>query len=181
MAAASAFVTPIAAKTTANGSSRTVACAAIWAASSRWGRPPTEKIGSFWPRTSVASPSTTETPVRIGSLGVARAAGLIGQPPISRSSEPSTGGPPSSGSPRPLQTRPSHASPTGMRIGPPPNETRTLSRASPLVPSKTCTTASSPLDLEDDAVAHLARVEPDLDHLVPADVRARPRRRAAAR
>ena len=34
-----------------------VACAAIWMASSRWGRPPIEKTGSFCPRTSVASPS----------------------------------------------------------------------------------------------------------------------------
>ena len=145
MADASAFVTPMAATTTANGSSRTVACAAIWAASSRCGRPPTEKIGSFCPRTSVASPSTTETPVMIGSPGVARSAGLITRPPIGRSSEPKTGGPPSSGWPRPSHTLPSHASPTGTRIGPPPNETRTLSRASPVVPSKTCTTASSPL------------------------------------
>ena len=76
--AASACVTPMAAKTTANGSSPTAAWDAIWAASSRWGRPPTEKIGSFCPRTRVASPSTAEMPVMIGSRGVSLAAGLIG-------------------------------------------------------------------------------------------------------
>ncbi len=37
-------------------------CAATWAASSRCGRPPTEKIGSFWPRTSVARPSIDGDP-----------------------------------------------------------------------------------------------------------------------
>ena len=42
------------------------------------------------------------------------------------------------------------------------------------MPSKTCTTARSPLDLEHDAVAHLAGVEPELDHLVPARRRRTP-------
>ena len=138
------------------------------------GRRP-RRSGSFWPRTSVASPSTTETPVRIGSPGVARAAGLIGLPPISRRSPPRTGGPPSSGSPRPLQTRPSHSSPTGIRIGLPANETRAPASARPLVPSKTCDHRELPVDVEHDAVPHLARVEPDLDELVPPDVGRRPR------
>ena len=41
-----------------------------------------------------------------------------------RSIAPSTGGPPSIGSPRPLQTRPSQPAPTGIRSGSPVNATR---------------------------------------------------------
>ncbi len=140
-AAASAWVTPIAANTTANGSPATCAWAAIWAASSRCGSPPTEKIGSFWPRTSVASPSIALTPVMIGSLGGMRTAGLIGVPAISRRRLPRIGGPPSSGSPRPSHTRPSHSSLTGTLIGAPPNAVRTASSPMPAVPSSTSTTA----------------------------------------
>jgi hypothetical protein len=46
-AAASAWVRPIAANTTQNGSPPADAWAAIWAASSRCGSPATEKTGSF--------------------------------------------------------------------------------------------------------------------------------------
>ena len=62
---ASSNVIPIAAKTTANGSSvpTTFACLAICAARLACGRPEAEKIGSFCPRTSVFSPSMAETPV----------------------------------------------------------------------------------------------------------------------
>ena len=141
--AASAWVIPIAAKMTAKGSSPVRACAAICAASSRCGRPPTEKIGSFWPRTRVARPSIAETPVSTGSRGVSRCHGLIGSPATSRVSTPRTGGPPSSGSPRPLHTRPSQPSPTGMRSGEPVKATRRPSVPIPSVPSKTWTTARS--------------------------------------
>jgi len=139
----SACGSPSAANTIANGSSCTCACAAICAASSRCGSPPTENTGSFWPRTSVASPSIALTPVRIASVGAARRAGSIGAPAIARGSPPSTGGPPSSGSPRPLQMRPSHSSPTAICIGVPPNATRAESRRMPEVPSNTSTTARS--------------------------------------
>ncbi len=66
---ASSDVIPIAQKTTANFSSfpRTFACLAIWAASSLWGSPEAEKIGSFCPRTNVLSPSIVEIPVWINS------------------------------------------------------------------------------------------------------------------
>ena len=62
---ASSKVMPMAAKTTAKGSSvpRTFAWRAIWAASSAWGRPEAEKMGSFCPRTRVLSPSMAEMPV----------------------------------------------------------------------------------------------------------------------
>ena len=68
---ASSKVIPIAAKTTAKGSSvpRTFAWRAICAPSWAWGRPEAEKIGSFWPRTRVFSPSMAETPVWMNSLG----------------------------------------------------------------------------------------------------------------
>ena len=51
------------------GPSSTLACRAIWAARAAWGRPEPEKIGSFWPRTRVFSPSMVEMPVWINSLG----------------------------------------------------------------------------------------------------------------
>ena len=35
----------------------------------RSGRPKPEKIGSFWPRTSVLRPSIAETPVSMNSVG----------------------------------------------------------------------------------------------------------------
>ena len=79
-AAASAWVSPMAANTTLNGSPPADACAAICAASSRWGRPATEKTGSFWPRTRVVSASMTETPVSTGSAGGSRSTGFSGEP-----------------------------------------------------------------------------------------------------
>ena len=119
-----------------------------------------------------ASPARRSRRRRSGSAsrGVSRAPGLIGLPATLVHASPRIGGPPSSGSPRPLQTRPSHASPTGIRSGLPANATRVPSRRSPSVPSKTCTTARSRVDVEDDAVPHLARVEPHLRDLVPADL-----------
>ena len=61
----------MAANTTTKGSlvPRTLACRAIWAASWAWGRPLAEKMGSFWPRTRVFSPSMAETPVWMNSWG----------------------------------------------------------------------------------------------------------------
>ena len=62
---ASSNVMPIAANTTAKGSFEPSTCAwrAICAASCACGKPDAEKIGSFWPRTSVFSPSMADTPV----------------------------------------------------------------------------------------------------------------------
>ena len=39
------------------------ACRTIWTASLLWLMPLPEKIGSFWPRMRVASPSIVEMPV----------------------------------------------------------------------------------------------------------------------
>ncbi len=66
---------PMAAKTTANSSVEpgTLACRAIWSATSLWGRPELEKIGSFWPRTRVFVPSMVDIPVWMKSAGDARA------------------------------------------------------------------------------------------------------------
>ncbi len=63
--------TPRATNTTANASlsSDSRAWSAIWEASWSCGRPAPEKIGSFWPRTRVFSPSTAEIPVTITSCG----------------------------------------------------------------------------------------------------------------
>ena len=46
-----------------------MSCRAIWAARAAWGRPEPEKMGSFWPRTRVFSPSMVEMPVWMNSLG----------------------------------------------------------------------------------------------------------------
>ena len=72
---ASSKVMPIAANTTANGSSpcSVRAWRAICAASSEWGKPDPEKIGSFWPRTRVRLPSIAEMPVWMNSSGKSRA------------------------------------------------------------------------------------------------------------
>ena len=144
IAAASACVSPIAAKTTLNGSPAATAWAASWPARSRCGSPATEKIGSFWPRTRVISSSITEMPVSTGSAGGRRNAGLIGNPVTGAVCSPVTGGPPSRGSPRPLQTRPSQRGPTGIRSGLPANSTVVPAGSMPAVPSSTCTTARSP-------------------------------------
>ena len=67
----SSKVMPMAANTTAKVSlsPRTRAWRAICAASAAWGRPEPEKIGSFWPRTRVFSPSIVDTPVWMNSAG----------------------------------------------------------------------------------------------------------------
>ena len=65
---------------------------------------------------------------RLAVRGVERAA----RPPA-RVAAARTGGPPSIGSPRPLQTRPSQPGPTGTRSGRPENATRV-----PPVPSRRC-------------------------------------------
>ena len=62
--AATSFLTPIAAKTMAKSEpSATLACLTIWTASSLCFMPEPEKIGSFWPRISVARQSMEEMPV----------------------------------------------------------------------------------------------------------------------
>ena len=66
-----------------------------------------------------------ETPVSTGSRGRLPADGVERGPATGAAvAAPRTGGPPSSGSPRPLQTRPSQPAPTGTRSGSPVNATR---------------------------------------------------------
>src|ERR1035437_8052164 len=59
-----------------------------------------------------------------GACGGCRWTGLGGHPLTGMVEVPVAGGPPSSGSPRPLQTRPSQSAPTGMCSGRPANRTR---------------------------------------------------------
>jgi hypothetical protein len=160
---------PIPAKTTRNSAPSTVAFAAIWIASSRWGSPPIEKIGSFWPRTSVASPSIAETPVRTASRGTSRRAGLIGVPATARRCEPVTGGPPSIGTPRPLLTRPSQRSVTGICSGAPLNATTVARRPDPRGALEHLDDGEVGVDVDDHAVSDLAVGQSDLDGLVPSD------------
>ena len=86
-----------------------------------------------------------ETPVSTGSAGGSRRVGLSGLAvDRGRRRARATGGPPSTGSPRPLQTRPSQPGPTGMRSGSPANDDpgAAPSRCRS-VPSSTWTTARS--------------------------------------
>ena len=84
-----------------------------------------------------------EMPVSTGSLGRSRRVGFSGWPATGRMTCPEIGGPPSSGSPRPLQTRPSQLFPTGICTGAPEKATVVDRGTSPSVPSKTWTTARS--------------------------------------
>jgi len=140
--AMSAWVSPIAAKTTRNAPLAACDWAAICVARARWGRPATEKIGSFCPRTRVVSASITEMPVMTGSFGGSRCTGFMGQP-LTGMGVPVTGGPPSRGSPRPLHTRPSQPAPTGTCSGRPSKRTPTAPRAIPWVPSSTWSVTTS--------------------------------------
>src|SRR5665647_16684 len=89
----SAWVRPIAANTTRKDLPLEVAWAAIWVARVRWGRPGTEKMGSFCPWTRVVRASMTEMPVRTGSCGGSRWTGLSGHPLTGMVEVPVTGGP----------------------------------------------------------------------------------------
>ncbi len=141
----SACVRPIAANTTWKGRPCAArACAAICVASARCGRPGAEKIGSFCPRTRVVRASIVDTPVMTGSRGGSRCTGFSGQPFTGAERGPAIGGPPSSGSPRPLQIRPSHSGPTASRSGWFANRTSTPPADRPSVPSRTCTVAREP-------------------------------------
>jgi hypothetical protein len=69
---ASAWEAPKAANTTTNSedsSPSSLAWRTIWAATRLWGRPPPEKMGSFWPRVREFMPSMAEMPVWMNSRG----------------------------------------------------------------------------------------------------------------
>ena len=144
--AASLFWTPIAAKTTANSSPLpgTVAWRAIWAAKRLCGSPAPEKIGNFWPLTRVLRPSIDEIPVWIKSSGKSLRSGFIDSPFISRNFSPTGSGRPSIGLPRPSNTLPNNWSVTGISIVLPKNRVFVSETDSPVVPSKTWTTAVPP-------------------------------------
>ncbi len=141
---ASSLVMPIAANTTAKASSEpgTFACLAICRAISLCGRPEPEKIGSFWPLTSVLVPSIVEIPVWMNSSGGILEYGFIEAPFTSILSSGTMRGPPSRGSPEPERIRPSMSFETGSLMVSPVNTTPDSS-LSPPVPSKTCTATMS--------------------------------------
>ena len=133
----SSLVIPIAMKTTAKSSSdpRTFACLAICSASSLWGSPDAEKIGSFCPLTRVFIPSMVEIPVWMKSEGLSLAQGLIAAPLMSSFFSGVISGPPSRGCPDPERTLPSMSLETGIFIVSPRNLTD-ASLSIPEVPSK---------------------------------------------
>ena len=141
--AASRWVIPIAPNTTENcsASPRTFACRAICAAISLAGRPAPEKIGSFWPRTSVFITSMVEMPVWMNSAGFARATGLIGAPRIGRRFSGMIGGRPSIGSPSPLNRRPIISRLTPILATSSRRLSEVLARSMPRVSSNTWITA----------------------------------------
>ena len=142
---ASSWVIPIAANITANSASSpsTLACLAIWAANSLWGKPEPEKIGSFWPLTKVFIPSMVEIPVWINSSGNSREAGFIGLPLISNSSSGIISGPPSIGLPIPLNIRPIISLDTPILAVWPVNLALVFLVFKSVVPSNTWITATS--------------------------------------
>ncbi len=87
--------------------------------------PPAENSGSFCPRTRLFIRSMAVTPVSMKSCGSSRAVGLIGTPSMRKRLRAATGGPPSAGSPTPLNTRPSRPGPTAKCSGSPRKRTRT--------------------------------------------------------
>ena len=141
---ASSLVMPMAANTTMKFSSlpTTLACRAIWSAISLCGSPDPEKMGSFWPRTSVFIKSMLEIPVWMKSWGDARENGLMAAPPMSSRFSGMMSGPPSMGFPAPLMMRPTMSLETASLSVVPRNFT-TLWVSMPCVPSKTCTTTTS--------------------------------------
>ena len=177
-AAASAWVRPMPANTTRErlAAARWPARRSGWPAPGAAG-PATEKTGSFCPRTRVVSASIADTPVSTGSAGgsrMRRVERAAGDRRAARA--PSTGGPPSIGSPRPLQTRPSQPAPTGIRSGSPGERDRVRRRGRmPSVPSSTWTTARSRSTSRTSPCRSLAGVEPDPWRTRPSR---RPRRRA---
>ncbi len=141
---ASSLVIPMAQKMTAKDSAspRALACLAICRATSLWGRPAAEKMGSFCPLTRVLVPSMVEIPVWMKALGFSRDAGLMAAPMISLSTSGTMAGPPSLGLPDPDRTRPMMLGARGILMTSPVNLTA-LSLDSPPVPSKTWTTTIS--------------------------------------
>ena len=140
----SSLVIPMAMNTTANSSSvpRTFACLAIWSATSLWGRPDAEKIGSFCPLTRVFIPSMVEIPVWMKSEGLSLAHGLMAAPLMSSFFSGVMAGPPSRGCPDPDRTRPIMSLDTGIFIVSPRNLT-VASLSIPEVPSKIWTQTKS--------------------------------------
>jgi len=135
---ASSLVMPMAQKMTANDSAspRALACLAICRATSLWGRPAPEKMGSFWPRTRVLVPSMVEMPVWINARGFSREAGLMAAPAISLNTSGTISGPPSLGLPDPDRTRPTIPGDRGILMTSPVKLTA-LSLDRPPVPSNT--------------------------------------------
>ena len=140
---ASSKVMPMAANTTAKSpeSPSVRAWRAICAASCECGRPEPEKIGSFWPRTSVKLPSMAEMPVWMNSDGKSRLNGLIGDPEMSRKASGTISPESSIGSPMPLRMRPSISRVTRTRMLLPRKRTVASPVPMPCDDSKSCTRA----------------------------------------
>jgi hypothetical protein len=135
---ASRAVIPTPQNTTAKGSPPvTRASRTIRAARSSAGRPEPLKMGSFWPRTRVFSPSIALIPVSIGSAGGRRLTGFIGAPHTGTERAGMGSGSPSSGRPSPSSTRPSRSAPTEASVTRPVRVTAARAGARPRVSSKT--------------------------------------------
>ena len=172
---ASRWVTPIAAKTTTNSSAASLAGHASPARRSarrarRPGRPKPEKIGSFWPRTSVLRPSIAEIPVSMNSVGmvagdgvdrqpvdVAVGLGLQRRPAVDRAGRSRRGCGRSGRARRPC-ARPRRGRGRSCRGG-----------SGRRVPASTWTTIRSPVDREHLAAPDRSVRRDDVDELVVAD------------
>ena len=160
-----AWVMPIPAKTTANGSPPAWACAAICVAQLEVRNPPTEK-------TAASGRAPCGQHVDDGDAGEDRVArsgpGRVGsaehriERTCRRRPEP-----PSSGVPRPLHTRPSHASLTPIRIGWPGEAHRGAVRGDPRCALEHLDHGQITIAFQDEAVAYALVVEEDLGVFIP--------------
>ena len=165
------------------------ACRVICATILLCGRPVPEKIGSFWPRTSVFMPSIAEMPVWMNLRGYSRAVGLIGSPFTSIISSAIGGGSAVDRLAQAVEDAPEHldADAELERLAPEPHarfgdgeagrplehldDRRSLARSRASTPRRTC-----PLRIDDFRELVIADVMDALDedegtvHLADADV-----------
>ena len=171
IAAASAFVTPIAAKTTANGSSRDGRLRGDLRGELEVREAPDREDRELLPA------HERRQPVDDRDAGQDRIAGRRPRGRVDRVGRRSRAGrrraPAGRRRAAPRgRCRPARATPRrpGSRIGLPCERDASAVEREAARALEDLDDRELPVDLEHDAVADLARVEPDLDHLVPADV-----------
>ena len=153
---------------------RSRAWLAISTASRSCGRPPPEKIGSFWPRTRLFIRSSVVTPVSMKSRGTGARHRIDRQAFDAMRSRAAIGGPPSITWPTPLNTRPRMPGETPKVSGSPKKRTTVPGSASPDVDSSTSMVMKSSSMRRDAPQARATVAAAHLDRVVQADVERAP-------